>query len=134
MAMAIDGKTPLHLAARGTTQPEVILALLHVGANVMAQDEDGETPIHDASSNNTPDIIRILLDFGGDVMASNANGLTPLHIAAIEAMTPEIIQMLLNAGADKKVKDKNGRTPFYYAQENEYLKFNKGHLVLRNAN
>ena len=68
-------------------------------------DGDGETPIHDASSNNTPDIIRILLDFGGDVMASNANGLTPLHIAAIEAMKPEIIQTLLNVGADKKAKE-----------------------------
>jgi ankyrin repeat protein len=124
----------LHLAARGTKQPEVILALLQAGANVMAQDEDGETPMHCASRNNNPAIIRILLDFGGDVMGVDYKGLTPLHIAAIEAMTPEIIQMLLNAGADKKVKDKNGRTPFYYAQENEYLKFNKGHLVLRNAN
>ena len=60
------------------------------------------------------------------LMASNAEGLRPLHIAAIEAMKPEIIQTLLNVGADKKAKDKNGRTPFYYAQENEYLKFNKG--------
>ena len=67
-------------------------------------------------------------------MTRDGKGLTQLHIAAIEPMTPETIQTLLNAGADKQAKNKNGKTPFYYAQENECLRFNKGYLVLSNAN
>ena len=44
------------------------------------------------------------------------------------------IKDMQSAGADKQAKNKNGKTPFYYAQENECLRFNKGYLVVSNAN
>ena len=55
--------------------------LLAAGADVMARDEDGSTPLHWAASNGTPANIQALLDAGADAKAKNKHGHTPWDYA-----------------------------------------------------
>ena len=60
---------PLHKAASGGT-PEIIKALIASGADIMARDDNGSTPLH-ASSMKTG---QALLALGADVMARDDDG------------------------------------------------------------
>ena len=105
-----------------------VQAELDAGADVMARDEKGYTPLHWAT---TPANIQALLAAGADVMARNKYGYTPLHQAArCLRCKPGVIQALLAAGADAKAKNKFDKTPWDYAQENEKLKGTKGYWAL----
>ena len=63
-----------------------VQAELDAGADVMARDEKGYTPLHWAT---TPANIQALLAAGADVMARNKYGYTPLHRAAGWGATPQ---------------------------------------------
>jgi ankyrin repeat protein len=58
--------------------------LLEHGADVMAQNKDGETPLHLASREDKGEVIHMLLEHGAHVMAQNKDGDTPLHLASRE--------------------------------------------------
>ena len=107
-------------------------AELNSGADVMARDEGGATPLHKAAGLDRPEDIQVLLEAGADVMARDNNGGTPLHEAAPFG-TSESIQMLLKAGANAKAKNKNNETPWDLAQDNEILKGTKGYWALNDA-
>ena len=70
---------------------------LDAGADVMARNKGGLTPLHVAAYVGTVDGIRILLDAGADVMAPAKYGETPLHEAA-RTDTPANMRILLDAG------------------------------------
>jgi ankyrin repeat protein len=110
----------------------MIQGLLAAGADVMARNEYGYTPLHYAALYGTPAIIQALLAAGADVMARNELGWTPLHRAAVSG-TPASVQALLAAGADGKAKNKEGKTPWDFAQENEKLKGTKAYWALNDA-
>lgn len=59
-----------------------VQAGLNDGADVMARNKHGTTPLHWAAEFGTPEVIQALLDAGADVMARNKSGRTPLHDAA----------------------------------------------------
>ena len=108
-------------------------AELSGGADVMARDEDGSTPLHWAAGYGTSANIQVLLAAGADGMARDKFGSTPLHDAAWYG-TSANIQALLAAGADGKAKQPyNGKTPWDLAQENEDLKGTKGYWALNDA-
>jgi ankyrin repeat protein len=109
-----------------------VQAELAAGAEIMARDKYGQTPLHGAASFGTPANIQALVAAGADVMARTKIGRTPLHEAA-QFGTPEAIQALLDAGADAKAKNKEGKTPWDLAQENEKLKGTKGYWALNDA-
>ena len=109
-----------------------VQAELSGGADVMARDENGRTPLHRAAWSSTPANIQALLAAGADVMARNEYGTTPLHVAA-SGGTPANIQALLAAGADAKAKNKEGKSPWDLAQKNEKLKGTKGYWALNEA-
>ena len=109
-----------------------VKAKLDAGADVMARDEYGGTPLHDAASDGPSESIQALLEAGADVMASDIYGDTPLHLAAANG-TPENIQALLEAGADPKAINDSGKTPWDFAQYNNALKDTKGYLALKIA-
>ena len=110
-----------------------VQAGLNDGADLMARDENGNTPLHRAAEFGTPEVIQALLDVGADVMARDVFfGGTPLHFAARYG-SPEVIQPLLGAGADAKAKDKQGKTAWNYAEDNKNLKGTKGYWALNDA-
>lgn len=66
-----------------STIVEDLTAELDAGADVMARDEIGETPLHRAAFafEGLPANIQILLDAGADVTARTEDGVTTLHLA-----------------------------------------------------
>ena len=80
-------------------------AELSGGADVMARNKYGTTPLHSAAGS-----------FVKSANAASAN-----------------IQALLAAGANGKAKDKEGKTPWDLAQENENLEGTKGYWALNDA-
>ena len=58
-----------------------VKAKLEAGADVMARDMYGDTPLHLAAANGTPENIQALLEAGADPKAINESGKTPWDFA-----------------------------------------------------
>ena len=128
MALATDGRTPLHLAAaRGT--PSRIAALLDAGADPSVQDDRGRSPRDYAHKerNYYGTLFAVLLDPANDPMLADVDGWRPLDLAARnekhasnslrhrDAVDAGAISALIRAGADPVARDKHGSTPFHEA-------------------
>ncbi len=112
------GLTPL-LCARenvSTSRINAMRALLSAGANIDAQDENGDTALHQAVSLSRPDWVTLLLSFTPNLEVRNNVGQTPLLRAVDFAplsnveKTLETVQLLLTAGANAKSTDEKGQT------------------------
>uniref|UniRef100_A0A915BXZ2 PDZ domain-containing protein n=1 Tax=Parascaris univalens TaxID=6257 RepID=A0A915BXZ2_PARUN len=68
--------------------------LLYYGADINAQNVNGNTPLHVCAVNNRPECARVLLLRGADASIVNKQGQTALHVAHIvgNADVAEIIQ------------------------------------------
>ena len=79
----------------------MISALLEHGANVMAQDGDGFTPLHLAVFRGNEQSTSILLGNGAaaSVCVPSGAGLTPIHLAVQNGHVP-LVQLLIKHGAD----------------------------------
>jgi ankyrin repeat protein len=77
-----NGWTPLHVAAQECSL-EAVQALLAVGANIDAQDSDGNTPLSNAVFRYTGDgsVVAVLLESGADAERSNFHGVSPRSLA-----------------------------------------------------
>ncbi|KAH9991577.1 ankyrin repeat-containing domain protein [Russula vinacea] len=73
--------------------------LVERGADVAAQNEDGETPLHLASQEGQVEAVCMLLQHGADVNAQNKNGLTPFRLA-LQGGLEEVTRVLLQHGAE----------------------------------
>ena len=94
----------------------MILVLLDAGANVMARDEYGITPLHRAVLHGDPRNIQTIFADGGDIMARTEGGNTPLHWAAKHGRVKNI-QVLLDGGVDVLAKTDSGVTPPHWAAD-----------------
>lgn len=77
-------QTPLHVAIRNGLV-ELVRAFLHYKISLDAQDENGNTPLHEAASIGNTKIIQLLLAGNGyhasDISVRNNSGRTPLMVA-----------------------------------------------------
>jgi ankyrin repeat protein len=107
-----NGRTPLHLAARGV-HFALLKYLLEKGAQVNAKDTTGATPLHGAAARGHVEACKLLVEKGADVSVKTAGGLTPFYFAALRG-NKELLEYLLAHGASKSdlgLRDAWGRTP-----------------------
>ncbi|KAK2893528.1 ankyrin repeat and SOCS box protein 16 [Channa argus] len=109
--------TPLHVAARRGLEEHVDIFLSH-GADVLATNQEGETPLNTAcSAADRPSdagrylrVIQRLLDAGADPRTAGRKNHTPLHNACANC-SPRIVDVLLKHGAKADVANCAEYTP-----------------------
>ena len=75
----IFGTTLLHSASRSGDM-ELVRMLIQEGADVNAQDEDGESPLHGAMArNDNYNVARTLIENGAELSSRAIDGKTPFH-------------------------------------------------------
>eukprot|EP01119_Soliformovum_irregulare_P019396 TRINITY_DN6129_c0_g1_i1.p1 TRINITY_DN6129_c0_g1~~TRINITY_DN6129_c0_g1_i1.p1 ORF type:complete len:454 (+),score=86.18 TRINITY_DN6129_c0_g1_i1:63-1424(+) len=105
-----DKNTPLHYMARTPFDSDnlhILDILIRKGANINAQNNNGETPLHLACWKGRTEFVSLLISRKADVNLQNDHGETPLHWAARIAIK-EMVDVLLAAGADPDVKGTDG--------------------------
>lgn len=109
--------TPLHVAARRGLEEHVEL-FLSLGADVLAKNREGETPLNAACSGAEKPaeagryhrVVQMLLVAGADPCTAGRKQHTPLHNACANC-TPRIADTLLHYGAKANVANSAGYTP-----------------------
>ena len=95
--------TLLHAAATETSSRE-LQRLLHEGAPVNGEDDEGCTALHCAAAAGRLDNAHILLEAAALVDALCLDCSTPLHKAAGGPNTAEMVSLLIKHGADVNAK------------------------------
>jgi 8-oxo-dGTP pyrophosphatase MutT (NUDIX family) len=109
-AHAVDGWTPLHLAAHFGETAAVRL-LLEWGADPRARSRNSHdnTPLHAAlAGTGGLDLVNRLLVAGAEVNATDGAGFTPLHLAATRGDLALVTRLLLR-GADTSMRTHDGQ-------------------------
>ena len=75
-----------------------------MGANVMARDDGGLIPLHNACSFGHAEVVALLLGAGADPNAKDSWSYTPLHEAAVKGKI-DVCIMLLQHGADPSIRN-----------------------------
>lgn len=88
--------------------PAVIRILAKSGADLNAQDKDGNTAIH---LTNDLDSAKVLIELGAHIDILNNEGDTPL----INTGSGEVAKLLLQAGADPAIRNIHGLTALDFA-------------------
>ena len=87
--------TPLHCAAE-QGRLDIARFLLEQGADVQAQGQSGETPLHLTSR---PPMVRLLLEAGANPRAEDRNHMSPLAFARIEN-NKELLELLASGAGE----------------------------------
>ncbi|HTP39047.1 MAG TPA: ankyrin repeat domain-containing protein [Steroidobacteraceae bacterium] len=97
---ASGGLTALLAATRDSWhgRAEAVMTLLANGANALATDGEGNTPLHGAVLSGEPIVAAMLLDAGATINALNKSRLSPLTVACRAANWP-VAKFLLERGA-----------------------------------
>lgn len=96
------GVLPVHLAAARCT--DVLQMLLEANAPVLAQDANGQRPLHHAARANNPESIRVLVDSGSPLDSLDRWNRAPVHWAVLNDHI-EALETLLVLGAAKMPYD-----------------------------
>lgn len=107
-------ETPLHVAARCNSDPQIVRLLLRYGASVHAVCTYDRTPLHLASGKGNCETVRILLEHDASMTAVDGGGCTPFHCAA-ESGTPDVVQLLIDRGASVASTDQSDQSPIHRA-------------------
>uniref|UniRef100_A0A8D8K462 Ankyrin-3 n=1 Tax=Culex pipiens TaxID=7175 RepID=A0A8D8K462_CULPI len=106
------GLTPLHHAAK-CGNLEVLQLLLREGADVNAEDSNGNTSLHYADEGGGH-VVSFLIEYSSDINHKNMDGDTPLHFSS-QKIEPEISKILLAKRACPDLTNSDGNTPLQLA-------------------
>ncbi|KTF88881.1 hypothetical protein cypCar_00042086, partial [Cyprinus carpio] len=119
-------ETPLHIAARVKEGERVAEMLLKSGADVNAEQQNGETAMHVAARHGALQMIRALIPEGGDVTWKSKVGENPLHVAVRHCharVVEEVLNSLTNERSRQEAElcvregNQKGETPLHLAAE-----------------
>jgi len=121
------GRTALHMVRYKRDGSEVNAArhLIEHGADRLAQDEDGVTPLHLAAREGDLLSLRVLVESPGDVMIEDARGCNLLLCAARSGFE-DVVQFLVDICADSSISlsaDQQGRNALHHClyDEKDYI-------------
>ncbi|KAM3446443.1 hypothetical protein MY3296_009677 [Beauveria thailandica] len=113
----LSGQTPLHAVA-GDNNEAVVRFYVELGADVSAQDRNGQTPLHLAAERiDNDDVIDLLLSHGADVSLKDNKGRTALHLAAAQFSNTKAIDLLLQHHPGINLQDELGQTALHLAAD-----------------
>ncbi|WP_294429470.1 ankyrin repeat domain-containing protein [uncultured Treponema sp.] len=101
-----QGATPLFLAIE-TGHPEQVKYFSQNGADIYAQDMEGNTPITKALESDSRKMLETLIS-SHNIASTDSSGNTALHIAISKDAPIEYIRYLVDAGSDVNARNKNG--------------------------
>lgn len=84
-----------------------LLTLLNIGANINAQDDEGNTAVMAATQQNQMEIVQVLIVHGADINIRNKRLDNVLLYAGAEGLL-EIVQLAIQAGADTTITNRYG--------------------------
>ena len=108
-----DAETALMIAAY-VDAIEGAAALVELGADISAKNDQGDTPLHYAALGDSVSALKWLAARGTDIDAKNNIGDTPLHYAAL-GDSVSALKWLVELGADIGVKNDYGDVPLHVA-------------------
>ena len=91
-----------------------VLHCVATGADINAQSDEGESPLHIAALVGNSAAVYALIEAGADINARHKYGATPMHSAALSG-NPAVVKKLIDAGADVRVRNNDGNTPLHLA-------------------
>ena len=103
------GFTPLHWACN-SSEDEIVMLLLELGANPNAISNEKGSPVHWAVSERNLIKLGYLIQYGANLEIQDDKGKTPLHWAVLYNSLPTVT-FLVEHGADRNISDENGKTP-----------------------
>ena len=128
-ALDSDGRTPLHWVGNGPPYGEqemlaAINALLDVGCDIEALDNNGASPLRAAVASLDGNRALALLAADANIEAQAANGSTVLHTIARQGNMGRsgvrMLRILLDHDADPSARNKNGHTPLDLAENHPF--------------
>ena len=128
-----DKVTALHISLE-LNIPEVVEYLMSHGADIEAQNKDGNTPLILAAKHFNIWSMLALLEKGANANTRNRAGLTALHYCCMGiSRSKHAIDLLVKYGADVNAQSNTGYTPLHHAAlAEEYIKVHK--LLYYDAN
>ena len=99
---SFGGSTALHGALEKNINPQIPIYLIQAGANVNAEDDEKDTPLHYAVNIGNIDVVKALLKAGADPDAENSRRMNPLMIAVVKDDV-KMIETLVSSGASIKI-------------------------------
>jgi len=115
-----NGWTALHAASHGGHDEIVLRLLRQAHIDVMARNDDGNTPMHYFARSNHgslgASLLRLMQNCGADVNARNNTGETPLH-AAVWRGKPDMCVELIKIGAKVTSRNDKGESPEKVARQ-----------------
>ena len=115
----VTGNTPLHAAMHGCHE-ELVIELIHFGADVKLKNFVGDTALHVLCSkgmlitlNKILDMPRSLIKFV-DLNVANSFGSSLLHLA-VKNNFVELVILLIKFSVKQNIVDSDNRSPLHYA-------------------
>ena len=106
-----QGATPLFLAIE-TEHPEQVKFFSQSGADIYAEDMEGNTPLTKALESDSKTMLENLVT-SSNIASTDSSGNTALHIAVSRDAPIDFIRYLIDVGADVNARNKNGDSVLY---------------------